>query len=129
MLFHIKFSFDFQIQINKQLVSALKANTEEENKELIPPETTNRLSSRWNNEEFNLAIVGIRKYGKQYGAIAEIIGSKSEAQVRTFFVNYRKKYNLDELVKEYEAQKKLNEQKGLDAKDIKQQEPEIMEVS
>lgn len=89
----------------------------------------NRLSSRWNNEEFNLAIVGIRKYGKQYGAIADIIGSKSEAQVRTFFVNYRKKYNLDGLVKEYEAQLKLNEQKDLDASDIKQHEPEIMEVS
>lgn len=89
----------------------------------------NRLSSRWNNEELNLAIVGIRKYGKQYGAIADIIGSKTEAQVRTFFVNYRKKYNLDSLVKEYEAQLKLDEQKDLDASDIKQHEPEIMEVS
>lgn len=97
---------------------------------MIPPETMmNRLSSRWNNEEVNLAIVGIRKYGKQYGAIAEIIGSKTEAQVRTFFVNYRKKYNLDDLVKKYEAQLKLNEQKDSDASDIKQHEPEIMEVS
>ncbi|XP_037038596.1 REST corepressor 3 isoform X2 [Bradysia coprophila] len=117
-----------QIQMKKQLASALKANTEEDNKELIPPETMNRLSSRWNNEEFNLAIVGIRKYGKQYGAIADIIGSKTEAQVRTFFVNYRKKHNLDGLVKEYEAQLKLNEQKDLDASDIKQHEPEIMEI-
>lgn len=76
-----------------------------------------------------MAIVGIRKYGKQYGVIAEIIGSKTEAQVRTFFVNYRKKYNLDELVKEYETQLKINEQKDSDANDIKQHEPEIMEVS
>lgn len=90
---------------------------------------SNRLSSRWNNEEFNLAIVGIRKYGKQYGAIAEIIGSKTEAQVRTFFVNYRKKYNLDELVKTYEAQLKLSEQKDWDANDIKVYEPVVMEVS
>lgn len=90
---------------------------------------SNRLSSRWYNEEYNLAVVGIRKYGKQYGAIAEIIGSKTEAQVRTYFVNYRKKHNLDELVKEYEAQQKLNEQQDFDANDIKQQEPEIMEVS
>lgn len=89
---------------------------------------TNR-SNRWNNEEFNLAIVGIRLYGKQYGTIAEIIGSKTEAHVRTFFVNYRKKYNLDELVKEYEARLKLNEQKNVDANEIKQHEPEIMEVS
>lgn len=76
-----------------------------------------------------MAIVGIRLYGKQYGAIAEIIGSKTEAHVRTFFVNYRKKYNLDELVKEYEARLKLNEQKEVEANDIKQHEPEIMEVS
>lgn len=76
-----------------------------------------------------MAIVGIRLYGKQYGAIAEIIGSKTEAQVRTFFVNYRKKYNLDVLVKEYESRMKLNERKDSDNSDFKQQEPEIMEVS
>ncbi|KAJ6623369.1 REST corepressor 3, partial [Pseudolycoriella hygida] len=117
-----------QIQKKKQVASSLIASLEGENKELIPPETTNRLSSRWNNEEFNLAKVGIRKHGKHYGAIAEVIGSKTEAQVRTFFVNYRKKYNLDELVKEYEDQQKQHEQKNADVNDIKQQEPEIMEI-
>lgn len=35
--------------------------------------------------------------------IAEIIGTKTESHVRSFFVNYRRRYNLDAALKEYEA--------------------------
>lgn len=44
-------------------------------------------------------------------AIADTIGTKVEAQLRTFYVNYRRKYNLDNVLKEFEAeQKQLQEQ-------------------
>lgn len=124
----ISICFGTQIQTNKQHMSSIKNNIDDDSKELLPPETTNRLSSRWNNEEFNLAITGFRMYGKKFSAIAGIIGSKSDAQVRTFFVNYRKKYNLDELINLYDAQQKVNEKKSADDNGVKQMESEIMMV-
>lgn len=47
---------------------------------------------------------GVRKYGKDFQAIAEVIGNKTEAHVRSFFVNFRRRYNLDEVLAEYEAE-------------------------
>jgi REST corepressor 1 len=47
---------------------------------------------------------GIRKYGKDFRAIAEVIGTKTEAHLRSYFVNYRRRFNLDTVLKEYEAE-------------------------
>ena len=47
---------------------------------------------------------GVRKYGKDFAAIAEVIGNKAEVHLRSFFVNYRRRYNLDEVLGEYEAE-------------------------
>ena len=46
-------------------------------------------------------LIGVRKYGKDFRAIAEVIGNKTESLVRSFFVNYRRRYNLDEVLAEY----------------------------
>lgn len=51
----------------------------------------------------------MREYGRDFQSIAEIIGTKNESQVNQFYTNYRKKYNLDEVLKEFEA-KQLQEQ-------------------
>ncbi|KAF4519505.1 hypothetical protein B566_EDAN010690 [Ephemera danica] len=51
-----------------------------------------------------LAVQGIRKYGKDFRAIAEVIGTKTEAHLRSYFVNYRRRFNLDTVLKEYEAE-------------------------
>lgn len=69
----------------------------------------NRISTRWSNDEYQLAIRGIRKYGKDFQSIAELIGTKTESQVNQFYTNCRKKYNLDDIIKEFEA-KQLQEQ-------------------
>lgn len=93
-----------QIQNNKQIVSSLKRKNSENLDDLYPPENgPNRVVSRWNNDELSLAVKGVRKYGKDFQAIAELLGTKSETQVRTFFVNYRRKFNLDAIVKEFES--------------------------
>lgn len=47
---------------------------------------------------------GVRKFGKNFAVIAEVIGTKTESHVRSFFVNYRRRYNLDNALKEYEAE-------------------------
>jgi hypothetical protein len=65
---------------------------------------SNRINARWTNEELLLAVQGVRKYGKNFKAIAEVIGNKTEAHVRSFFVNYRRRYNLDEVLAAYEAE-------------------------
>lgn len=54
-----------------------------------------------------MTLTGVRKHGKNFKAIAEIIGTKTEAHVRNFFVTYKKKYNLDVVLREYEAENGL----------------------
>nr|KAF7435087.1 hypothetical protein H0235_003278 [Vespula pensylvanica] len=93
-----------QIQSNKQQVSALKRKTTDGIDDLRPPEVSNRINARWTNDELLLAVQGVRKYGKDFSAIADVIGTKTEAHLRSFFVNYRRRYNLDAVLKEYEAE-------------------------
>lgn len=56
--------------------------------------------TRWTT----LGVQGVRKFGKNFATIAEVIGTKTESHVRSFFVNYRRRYNLDNALKEYEAE-------------------------
>jgi hypothetical protein len=42
--------------------------------------------------------------GKDFTTIAEVIGTKTEAHMRSFFANQRKRYGLDKMVSEYEAE-------------------------
>lgn len=51
-----------------------------------------------------MTVLGVRKYGRDFKAIAEVIGNKTESLVRSFFVNYRRRYNLDEVLAEYEKE-------------------------
>lgn len=98
-----------QIQLNKQSISGWKRKLDQHTAKGVRPleSVTVRINSRWNNEELLLAVQGVRKYGRDFQAIADTIGTKVEAQLRTFFVNYRRKYNLDNVLKEFEADQKL----------------------
>lgn len=102
-----------QIQLNKQSISGLKRKLSVGQENITRPAEplTFRVSCRWNNEELLLAVQGVRKYGRDFQAIADTIGTKTEAQLRTFYVSYRRKFNLDNVLKEFEAeQKQLQEQ-------------------
>lgn len=46
----------------------------------------------------------MRKYGKDFQAISEMIGTKTEAHLRNFFTNQRRRFNLDAVLKEFEAE-------------------------
>lgn len=46
----------------------------------------------------------MRRYGKDFKAIAETIGNKTETHLRSFFVNYRRRYNLDDVLAEYDKE-------------------------
>ncbi|XP_054261661.1 REST corepressor 1 isoform X2 [Macrosteles quadrilineatus] len=93
-----------QVQNNKQSLSALKRATGAGIDQCRPPDNNSRINARWTNDELLLAVQGMRKYGKDFQAIAEVIGTKTEVHMRSFFVNYRRRFNLDAVLTEYEAE-------------------------
>ncbi|XP_055000265.1 REST corepressor 3 isoform X1 [Sorex araneus] len=94
-----------QVQNAKQVNSALKQRMEGGIEEFKPPESNQKINARWTTEEQLLAVQGVRKYGKDFQAIADVIGNKTVGQVKNFFVNYRRRFNLDEVLQEWEAER------------------------
>lgn len=59
--------------------------------------------SRKKNENF-FSIPGIRNFGKDFQAIADIVGTKTKAHVKSFYVTNRKRFNLDLLLQDHEKE-------------------------
>ncbi|GFT54508.1 REST corepressor 3 [Nephila pilipes] len=97
-------SFKRQVQNNKQMISQLKHKMAGGIDAYRPPEGGNRVNNRWLGDELLLAVQGVRKYGRDFKAVAEVIGTKTEGSVRSFFVNYRRRFNLDNVLQEYDAE-------------------------
>ncbi|XP_067099060.1 REST corepressor 1 [Osmerus mordax] len=93
-----------QIQSIKQNNSALKEKLYSGVNDFRVPEVTQKFNTRWTTDEQLLAVQAIRKYGRDFQAISDVIGNKSVVQVKNFFVNYRRRYNLDEVLQEWEAE-------------------------
>ncbi|KAJ7990936.1 hypothetical protein DPEC_G00292050 [Dallia pectoralis] len=93
-----------QIQSIKQNNSALKEKLDVGVEKFRVPEVTQKFNTRWTTEEQLLAVQAIRKYGRDFQAISDVIGNKSIVQVKNFFVNYRRRFNLDEVLQEWEAE-------------------------
>lgn len=107
--------FFVQIQNNKQIASSLKAKNSNRTAaaaaHLSPGAiAAQRIISRWSNDEYQLAIKGMQMHGKDFQAVAEILGTKNESQVNQFYTSNRKKYNLDEIIKEFEAKQQQKQQ-------------------
>nr|XP_020514017.2 REST corepressor 3 [Labrus bergylta] len=93
-----------QVQNAKQMNSGLKHMLESGIDEFRLPEGNQKVNARWTTDEQLLAVQGVRKYGKDFQAIADVIGNKTVGQVKNFFVNYRRRFNLDEVLQEWEAE-------------------------
>ncbi|KAA0712550.1 REST corepressor 3 [Triplophysa tibetana] len=93
-----------QVQNAKQLNSGLKQKIEDGVNEYRLSECTQKVNARWTTDEQLLAVQGVRKYGKDFQAIADVIGNKTVGQTKNFFVNYRRRFNLDEVLQEWEAE-------------------------
>ena len=52
-------------------------------------------------------VVGVRAYGKDFQAMAEVIGNKTVHQCRNFFVNYRRRFDLLSILEEYEKENSI----------------------
>ncbi|XP_033238255.1 REST corepressor isoform X1 [Drosophila pseudoobscura] len=69
------------------------------------PTAQPRTSARWTSDEIQVALLVLRGHGRNYPMIAKYVPTKTEAHVRSFYLNNRRRYNLDQIVKEYEAGK------------------------
>lgn len=113
------------VQNNKQMLSQQKHKISSGIEDFKPSEPGFRVNARWTNEELLLAVQGVRKYGKDFKAIAEVIGNKTETHVRSFFVDFRRRYNLDEVLGEYEAE---HGKTDWEKTDIKEEEDDVKEA-
>ncbi|XP_061087558.1 REST corepressor 3-like isoform X3 [Conger conger] len=93
-----------QVQNAKQLNSGLKHRMEAGIDDFRLPECNQKVNARWTTDEQLLAVQGVRKYGRDFQAIADVIGNKTVGQVKNFFVNYRRRFNLEEVLQEWEAE-------------------------
>lgn len=93
-----------QVQSNKQAISAMRTRTSCGIDDYRPSDSSNRINARWSNDEMLLAVQGIRKYGKDFQAISEMIGTKTEVHLRNFFTNHRRRFNLDAVLQEFESE-------------------------
>lgn len=101
-----------QIQNIKQTNSALKEKLDGGIEPYRLPEVIQKCNARWTTEEQLLAVQAIRKYGRDFQAISDVIGNKSVVQVKNFFVNYRRRFNIDEVLQEWEAEHGKDETNG-----------------
>ncbi|CAD5111166.1 DgyrCDS502 [Dimorphilus gyrociliatus] len=69
------------------------------------PETE---ANRWTDEEMTAAKEALKDFGRNWAAISTKVGTKSEAQCKHFFFNYRKKMGLDDLLKEHTDNRKTS---------------------
>lgn len=51
--------------------------------------------------------VAIRRYGKDFATIADVIGNKTAGQVSSFFISYRRRFNLEEVLREWQAEQEV----------------------
>eukprot|EP00794_Sanderia_malayensis_P017818 gene17818-19596_t len=106
-----------QVQAAKQGIGQEKQEMMDNIDRLRPPEPNQKMNARWTNEELLMAVQCVRKYGKDFQAMAEVLGNKNVSQCRNFFVNYRRRFNLLDVLEEYEKEHSIVSDRSADTWD------------
>lgn len=101
------FNLKKEVQTNKQDIESMigeLANEEEKTSiieidpDLIKIEANSVPTPCWTAHEIALAIQGFNKYGSDFNAIAQVIGSKTENSIKSFYQYHKENYNLESLI-------------------------------
>lgn len=94
-----------RVVANKQELASYKQRLSSSIDTFRPVQAEIPIIQKWTHSELLLAVQGVRRYGRNFAAIAEVLGNKTEHQVQNFFYSYRVQYNLDGVLREYEAER------------------------
>lgn len=102
------FSLKQEVQSNKQSITSMigeLANEDDKNGVIeIDHELLKALESKsvatpaWTPHEISLVIQSFNKYGTDFNAISQVLGSKSESSIKAFYQYHKENYNLEKLI-------------------------------
>ncbi|XP_027201878.2 REST corepressor 1-like [Dermatophagoides pteronyssinus] len=109
-------SYDKEIETLMEKICHLKQENEAKKSALgeLPDlsllnNNNNRIISRWTNDEILLMTQAIRDHGKDFKVIADIIGTKSEVQIKNYFLQNQDKMKFDTLIAELNEENDMHD--------------------